>query len=114
MWIECMLAFMTLMPLLLLMNVVSEVHLSPPPQRITDDGVKITKVLDAKSFGLNRNYDIWGSETEQRSKRGFFGDGAARDEDAVIRDGDFFNENGSHKKNYTEKRSKGLLCFKLE
>lgn len=108
MGIEYMMTFMTLMPFLLLIN-VNDVQ----PTTTPDFGVKITKRLDAKSFGLNKNYDIWDTDTDKRSKRGFFEETAAN-EDGMIRDDDVFSEDGVNlyknlERNHTERRSKGMI-----
>lgn len=103
---------MTLIPLLslLLLN-VSEVHLIPAS---SVSGGKITKILDGKSFGLSRNFDIWDSDTNAVEKRGFFEEKAKMDQDEVVRDDDVFKvDRGSFydgfMRNRTERRSKGLF-----
>lgn len=100
--IECVMTLMPLSLLLLLIN-VSEVHLSTT-------GGKMAKVLDGKTFGLHRNYDIW-DDDHTREKRGFFEEKAAVTEDEdVVREDDVF---GVESRNQTERRSKGQFTCKF-
>lgn len=112
MQIQFMMTLIPLLSLLLLLLInVSEVHLNPVS---SVSGGKIAKILDGKSFGFSRNFDIWDGDANAGGKRGFFEEKAAMDQDEVVREDDVFKaDRGSFNddliRNRTDRRSKGLF-----